>query len=180
MRYALMIMFSLAIVFAVTASPMPPQPELNIEGLVAVVEWVPEITEKGVEGMSGSLGGDRTFPAHYRVELVDCNIALAEGETEPAPDSWPGQKLGKQEKYSVSLNHPADDGLIKHGMRIKVLGYNQSGDEGGVWTKYKKIETEAAPTCPCMQHAEPTESSTPPTASAAADMPVDSTPDLQP
>ena len=95
MRYTLIVILVLAYAFAGMASPMAPQPELNIEGLVAVVEWVPEVTEKGVWGMSGSLGGDRTFPAHYEVELVDCNVALAEGEIDE-PGSWPGARLGKQ------------------------------------------------------------------------------------
>jgi hypothetical protein len=40
-------------------------------------------------------------------------------------------------------------------MRDKDLGYNQSGDEGGIWTSYKSIEREAAPRCPCEEHAEP-------------------------
>jgi len=123
---------------------MAPQPELDIEGLIDVLEWVPEVTAKGIWGMSGSLGGDRSFPAHYRVELVDCNVALAEGEIEPAPNFWPGLKVGKQEKYSLTLNHPADDAFLKPGMRIKVLGYNVSGDEGGIWTTYRNIATETA------------------------------------
>lgn len=180
MRY--LITLTMVIAFAVTsfAAPMAPRPELDIEGLIATVEWVPEVTEKGVWGMSGSLGGDRTFPAHYQVELVDCNVALAEGEIEPDPGFMPGIKLGKQEKFSVSLNHPADDGLLKRGMRIKVLGYHESGDEGGVWTKYRKIETEEAPTCPCMQHDESTASSTLPIASPAIDLPADSALDEQP
>lgn len=173
MRFLLTIIMVIAFAAAGTTAPMAPQPELDIEGLVAIIEWVPEVTEKGVWGMSGSLGGDRTFPAHYEVELVDCNVALAEGEIEPDPDFMPGIKLGKQEKYSVTLNQPADDGFLKRGMRIKVLGYNVSGDEGGVWTKYRKIETEVAPDCPCMQHAEPAASSTLPIASPSTDLPAD-------
>ncbi|EKD83434.1 MAG: hypothetical protein ACD_39C00682G0002 [uncultured bacterium] len=176
MRLAMMLLTSLIFAVSVIASPMPPQPELDIEGLVAVVEWVPEATEKGVWGMSGSLGSDRTFPAHYKVELVDCNVALAEGEIDPDQDALPVAKLGKQEKYSVTLNHPANDGLIKRGMRVKVLGYNVSGDEGGIWTTYKKIETEPAPTCPCEQSSEESDCSTMSTASPSIAVPV--TPDV--
>lgn len=155
MRSVFVILFSLFMVAVASAAPMAPQPELEIEGLIAVIEWVPETTEKGVWGMSGSLGGDRTFPAHYNVELVDCNVAVAEGELVPEEGSMPWLKLGKQEKYSVTLNHPADDGFLKRGMRIKVLGYNQSGDEGGVWTTFRSIERQEAAKCPCQEHVAP-------------------------
>ena len=154
MRYLLVAVMIVCFAISGMAVPMAPQPELDIEGLIAVVEWVPEVTAKGVWGMSGSLGGDRTFPAHYKVELVDCHVVLAEGEIEPPPDSLPGQKLGKQNNYSLTLNHPADDAFLKRGMRIKILGYNVSGDEGGIWTTYRKIETEPAPVCPCEMQSE--------------------------
>ncbi|PKL46509.1 MAG: hypothetical protein CVV42_16205 [Candidatus Riflebacteria bacterium HGW-Riflebacteria-2] len=155
MKRFLLLIFMLSLAILLKASPMAPQPELDVEGLIAVIEWVPERTEKGVWGMSGSLGGDRTFPAHYFVELVDCNVAVADGEIEPADGSMPWLKLGKQEKYSVSLNHPADDGFLKRGMRIKISGYHTSGDEGGIWTTFRAITREDAPTCPCENTEEP-------------------------
>jgi len=48
MRSVFVILFSLFMVAVASASPMAPQPELEIEGLIAAIEWVPETTEKGV------------------------------------------------------------------------------------------------------------------------------------
>jgi len=135
------------VVSCAVAAPMLPVPEVDIEGLIAVISWNPQVTEKGVYGMSGSLGGDRTFPAHYQVELVDCNVSFSSGENDD-PGSWQHFKTGRHEKYSLTLNHPQDDGFLKPGMRIKVIGYNRSGDEGGIWTSFKKIEFLTSVKCP--------------------------------
>ena len=155
MRYVMICILSLTMIACAMASQIEPRPELDIEGLIAVVEWVPERTEKGEPGMSGSLGCDRTFPAHYAVELVDCTVTLAEGESESSAGSMSKPKLGKTEKYSLTLNYPADDGYFKRGMRVNIKGYKVSGDEGGIWTSYRSASKTEAPLCPCQQNAQP-------------------------
>lgn len=152
MRLMLFSLFILMFSMSALASPMAPQPELDIEGVIAEIEWVPEITEKGIWGMSGTLGGDRTFPAHYVIDLIDCEISLAEGQEDFPPEFLRPGTLGKQAKYSFTLNHPADDGYLGKGMRIKVMGYQVSGDEGGVWTRFRSVgkiavSTDTTGTC---------------------------------
>jgi hypothetical protein len=123
------------------ASPMAPMPELDIEGTIASLTWVPEYHEEGMWGMSGSLGGARSFKAAYDAFLVDCKVDYSDKTLTDAEKSfYPEERIGEGKQMSLTLVHPEDDGYLKVGMRIRVVKYNEFGDEGGVWTRHEKIE----------------------------------------
>jgi len=105
---------------------------VTIEGTVVEVSWIPLKTAKGIPGMFGSARRDRTFPAHYKVKLA--NIVVSE----TAHEQYPFYKNGAS--ANVSLNHEEDDGYLKPGMRIKITDYQQGGDEGGEWSRFKGVE----------------------------------------
>lgn len=140
------------------ASPMASIPERDIEGTIASLSWNPEFTAKGMFGMSGSLGGDRTFKASYDVTLIDCVVNYSEKDLTPEELSmYQPVATGSINKMHLTLEHEKDDDFLKPGMKIKVEGYDKSGDEGGVWTRFRKIEilnqnscnpTEGCGSCP--------------------------------
>lgn len=82
--------------------------------------------------MSGSAGIDRTIPARYVVTLVDVSV-----EGKGAGKPWMLQEGGRAE---IIVNHDRDDGFLRKGMRIAVIGYLERGDEGGTWTSFEKIQ----------------------------------------
>jgi len=94
--------------------------------------------------MSGSLGVDRTIPAHFRVYLTNYSGVNADViGTLKTIYRWPvSDKLnssGMPEFIVLQLTNN-DKTLIKTGMKIRVRGYVLRGDEGGDWTSYKEIE----------------------------------------
>jgi hypothetical protein len=115
----------------VFAAPMKPIAVPAIEGTVKSVTWSAEKSVKGIPGMSGSAGVDRTFPARYTVTLTKTTVTA-----NPANDSCP-YKSG--EDIAVTLNHEEDDGFLKVGMSVKVLDYTMQGDGGGFRTTFSKI-----------------------------------------
>jgi hypothetical protein len=115
------------------SAPMMPWNPLTIEGTIEEVTWVPTETVKGIPGWSGSAAHDRTFPAHYKVILANIIVPKKTKAFDP-----PSYKSG--DTVTIKLNHDKDDGYLKSGMRIKVVDYKESGDEGGEWTYFKSVE----------------------------------------
>jgi hypothetical protein len=115
------------------AAPIPRTGPITLEGTIEDLRWSPEESHKGMPKMSGSLAHERTFPARYVVVLRDITILDGHGGYGLALD------VAKR-KATLLLVHPADDQFLKKGMRIRVSGYEEGGDEGGSWSKHVSIE----------------------------------------
>jgi hypothetical protein len=115
-------------------APLPQMKPIAIEGTIKTIAWIPENHVAAKPGFSGSLGKDRIFPAHYVVELIDTLVE----------NSGSSQGLSNQfksgENISVTVNHNINDGYLKKGMRIKIYDYKVSGDEGGTWYSFSRID----------------------------------------
>ncbi|MEM1292614.1 MAG: hypothetical protein AAGH67_14185 [Cyanobacteria bacterium P01_H01_bin.162] len=161
-------------------SPIPPVGPWTMVGQIASITWVPEHQEPAVPGMSGMLGCDRTFPAHYRVLLRTTHLAFDRDPAAPrswSPESlptevtlphrappppaqlrkrfwrwllqwfkkfWPRQKPKRSRPeprgFILKLPRAEPDGFLQTGMTIRVVGYCELGDEGGIWTEFKQID----------------------------------------
>ncbi|MEL6400721.1 MAG: hypothetical protein AAFR26_16875 [Cyanobacteria bacterium J06626_4] len=156
-------------------SPIPPVGPWTMAGQIASITWVPEHQEPAVPGMSGMLGCDRTFPAHYRVLLRTTHLSFDRdldglGDwgskllptqvslTHLAPPRkrfwrwllqwlrkfWPRQRPKRSRPeprgFILKLPHAEPDGFLQAGMTIRVVGYCESGDEGGIWTEFQQID----------------------------------------
>ncbi|RXK80674.1 hypothetical protein EST62_12590 [Chlorobaculum sp. 24CR] len=117
---------------AAQASMRPPVGPMNIEGVIETIAWAPDtfIKAKGIwrngqwHPASGTLGRDRTRRAHYRITLVDAKV-------ESLPGANHSRSFRSGAAITVFIAHPADDGSLKKGMRIKISDYTVRGDEGG-------------------------------------------------
>jgi hypothetical protein len=137
-----------AVLFGFTVSPAAPIPAIgpmNIEGVIETVSWEPDTFIKG-EGVwsdgkwfpfSGSLGHDRTRPAQYRITLKKTKV-----KNLPEADKSRSFKSGST--ITVFIAHPADDGYLKKGMKIRIDDYTIRGDEGGDWYSFSAIEIKGA------------------------------------
>jgi hypothetical protein len=133
-----------------SAAPLPPMKPVTIEGMIAKVQWSPDTKVKGRPGFSGSLGVDHTVPAHFRITLVNFQgVDAALGwrlngiMSDPvAPDADREQRP----PYLVVQLNGNDPHALTPGMRIRVREYVVSGDEGGTWTRFAKLEIISKPT----------------------------------
>ena len=162
-------------------SPAAPVGPWTIAGQIESIAWVPEHQEPAALGMSGMLGGDRTFPAHYQVLLRTTHLSFDRDSN--GPGGWGSQTLPTQVSlahlapprkrfwrwllhwlrkfgliqkprrsrpdprgFILKLPHPEPDGFLQAGMTIRVVGYCESGDEGGIWTGFKQIDVLPPPT----------------------------------
>ena len=116
-----------------TAAPIPRTGPITLEGTIEDLRWSPEQSHKGMPKMSGSLAHDRTFPARYVVVLREITILDGHGGYGLAVDV-------AERKATLLLAHPADDQFLRKGMRIRVSGYEEGGDEGGTWSNHVSIE----------------------------------------
>lgn len=132
------------------AAPLPDLGAANVSGTVIEAKWSPQELVKAKPGMSGSLGRDRVFPAHFLVRLkdyegVDAVKARAMnaflGQAEEQPKQQPPRKPAVLLLQLDSENQK----LLRPGMKIKVRAYAIRGDEGGTWTKYEKLEVRSVP-----------------------------------
>lgn len=131
----ILLLFTLAssLLFLAETAPIPKTGPLTLEGTIEDVQWSPVLTHKAMPGMSGTLAQERTFPARYRVILRDITIVEALGGYGISVDV-------DGRVATLLLNHPSDDQFLKKGLRIRVVGYEESGDEGGTWSKHVSIE----------------------------------------
>ena len=137
------ILFLYSLCSIVSAAPLPPFEPVNITGTIMMKEWFPETRVKGIPGMSGSAGRDRTFPSHFKVILenyegidtatarrINFLLGFSNGCSEPSE---------KPKHLLLKLPHQ-DKFFLDQAVRIRVRGYKITGDEGGTWTSYEKIE----------------------------------------
>jgi hypothetical protein len=112
---------------------------MNIEGVIETISWTPDqfIKAKGIWSngqwcpASGTLGRDRIRRAHYRITLIDTKV-----ESRPANHS---QSYTSGEVINICIPHPANDGSLKKGMRIRITDYTFRGDEGGDWYSFSSV-----------------------------------------
>lgn len=119
------------------AAPLPPHPAVTICGVVVEQSWTPARHEPGRTGFSGSLGRDRTFPAHVRVVLdnytgIDATVAQRINGLLGAPE------LSGIDRVALILPNDNPD-LLRGIHRLCVEGFTIRGDEGGTWTAYLRL-----------------------------------------
>lgn len=122
------------------AAPRPRIGPMTIQGNIETITWNPEKFRKGLytirngkrHNASGSLGHDRTVPAHYSIFLSGTTV-----HNEAGADPEYSFKSGA--KIRIVINHPENNGFLRKGMRITIYGYTVNGDEGGDWYRYRKL-----------------------------------------
>lgn len=152
-RQFLLLMFAIMMMgstTAVVAAPLPPMDPVTIEGTISQVRWTPDTKVKGRPGFSGSLGVDRTVPAHFRVTLVDFSgldkaLAWQINGIMSDPSSNPNADRRQSPPHLILQLNDQDPQALKSGMRIRVRDYVVRGDEGGTWTRFTKLEVLARP-----------------------------------
>ena len=116
---------------AAFSAPMMPIATMTITGTIESISWYPAQFVPGEPGMSGSAGGDRVIPSHYVVLLVDTTVE-ARGEGHVPYHSG--------DAIRIKLNHPADDGYLQSGMKVRIVDFRMGGDEGGIHTSFEAID----------------------------------------
>ena len=106
------------------AQPIGP---IDLEGVIHQATWYPAQFIPAIPMMSGSLGQDRTIPAHYKLQFEAVEVS------DRAEYS---RLLG----YGVMVSHAQDDGFLAAGMRIRIHGLQMLGDEGGMQTFLDRVE----------------------------------------
>lgn len=152
-RQFLLLMFGIMMIggtTSVVAAPLPPMDPVTIEGTIAKLQWSPDTPVKGRPGFSGSLGGDRTVPAHFRVTLVDFSgldkaLAWQINGIMSDPSSNPNADRRQSPPHLILQLNEQDSQALKPGMRIRVRDYDVRGDEGGTWTRFTKLEVLSRP-----------------------------------
>jgi len=146
-------MFGIVIIGSTTAAfaaPLPPMDPVTIEGMISQLQWTPATKVKGRPGFSGSLGVDRTVPAHFRIKLVDFSglekdLAWQINGIMSDPSSNPNADRRQSPPHLILQLNDKDPQALKPGMRIRVHEYIVNGDEGGTWTRFKKLEVISKP-----------------------------------
>lgn len=119
------------------AAPLPPFPPVNICGVIIEQSWIPTESVPGRPGFSGSLGHDRTFPAHVRIVLenytgIDATVA---GRINGFLSAAELSEMGR-----LALRLPTDNPELLRGVhRLCIEGFTIRGDEGGTWTTYRRL-----------------------------------------
>jgi len=128
----------------VLAAPLPPCGPYQISGKIADLKWYPERKVKGIPGMSGSTGRDRTFSAHFLVKLNDYKGIDSNNAIQITRNVDPSALKNKSADYipdfvTLMINHNGKR-YLKKGMTILVKGYTVRGDEGGTWSDYTEVD----------------------------------------
>jgi len=130
--------------FNTLAAPIRPIGPVDVSGTVSDLKWNPDKKIKGLPGMSGSAGVDRTVPAHFLVTLKD--FVGVDSKTALMMTRYVDWSAFKDEKdnfippFIILKINQNDNNYLKQGMFIKVSGYTVRGDEGGTWTYYTKVD----------------------------------------
>jgi hypothetical protein len=134
----------MALTGVLCAAPLPPLGKITITGTITQATWVPRATLKGRKGMSGSLGRERVIPAHFVVKLGDysgpsvrqawmlngfMNVSTSGTEDRSKPPA-----------ALVVWVNSEDSKALKDGMRIRLVNYTVTGDEGGTWTAIDRMD----------------------------------------
>jgi len=132
------------IIASLHAAPIRPMGPFDITGTISEVQWVPEEFRKGKPGWSGSLGHDRTIPAHFLVKLIDYDGVAAEHAITITRyisfNAYGDKNPSGMPPFVILKINSKDKTFLKSGMKIQVTGYSVRGDEGGTWTSYSGIK----------------------------------------
>lgn len=126
------------------AAPLPPLGKVDVTGTIADAKWVPEASLKGRKGKSGSLGRDRVIPAHFVVTLR--NYSGPNVRQAWMMNGFMGAKsegAGDRDKFPPTLLvwvNSGDRDYLKAGMKLRLVNYTVTGDEGGTWTSCERVE----------------------------------------
>ena len=132
-----------ALLAAISACPCPAAPlrpfaPVDICGRIVEQSFQPSETRPGRPGLSGSLGRDRTFPAHLRVIIND--YAGIDAATARRINAALGFTDLAERPTQVLLRLPTDNPTLLAGVsRICVEGFRITGDEGGTWTQARRV-----------------------------------------
>jgi hypothetical protein len=135
MRKAILITLVFAVIIwacVAFAAPTLPTDPVTIEGTIKEVRWHPARRIRATPGMSASAGKGREFPARYVIKLMDVVVR--------APSQGRGEVLRKTRAATVMLDHSMNDRSLKKGMRIIIFNYRESGDEGGTWSTFDRVQ----------------------------------------
>ena len=127
--------------FESRAAPLPGLGPFDIGGTVIEVRWFPKSEIKGIRGLSGSAGRDRTVSAHLQLTLAGftgIDHHTAQLLTHYVDPSDPLRTGVPSKTVLIRINHP-DPHYLRPGMRIGVRAYMIRGDEGGTWTSFSDI-----------------------------------------
>ena len=120
---------------AALAAPLPPIPAVDVCGTIVDRAWVPEEHLEAQPGASGSLGRDRTVPAHLRVILAE--VAGLSGDLAGRLSNYAGARAGEVPDGGMLLllevGEPDD---FARATSLCVAGYTVSGDEGITLTSF--------------------------------------------
>ncbi len=138
----LMAVAAAVMVSTAEAAPLPPFPEVNVCGEIVEQSWIPSRFVPGRPGFSGSLGHDRTFPAHFRIVL----------ENYTGIDATVARRINGflsivelSELNRLALLLPTDNPELLRGVhRLCIEGFSIRGDEGGTWTTYRRLVPASA------------------------------------
>ncbi|MCX6865552.1 MAG: hypothetical protein NTV46_04925 [Verrucomicrobia bacterium] len=133
----------LAATTILSSAPLPPLGKIDVTGTIEEARWVPMASLKGRKGFSGSLGQDRVIPAHFTVTLRD--YAGPKARQAWMMNGYMGVKTTGTEdrdKPPATLMvwvNSEDREYLKAGMKIRLVGYTVTGDEGGTWTSCERV-----------------------------------------
>jgi len=130
---------SISIISIAAAAPLPPFQPVNICGTIVEQAWVPTETQPGRPGFSGSLGHDRTFPAHLRI-ILEAYSGI-DATTAQRINYWLGfSQQPSEAPKRLLLWLPTDNpALLTSVRRLCVEGFSIRGDEGGTWTSFRQV-----------------------------------------
>ena len=129
---------------SIHAAPLPPLGEVDLTGTIAALKWVPEQKLKGKPGMSGSLGRDRTLPAHFEITLRPYSGPTAQQAW--MMNGFMGvRSTGAEDRSQMPASliiwiSSEDPHQFKPGQRLRIRAYTVRGDEGGTWTSHAGVE----------------------------------------
>jgi len=135
---------ALAGISILSSAPLPPLGKTDVTGTIEEARWVPEASLKGRKGFSGSLSRDRVIPAHFAVTLRD--YAGPSARQAWMMNGFMGVMTDGTEDRSkppptvVVWVNSGDRSYLKAGMRIRLIDYTVTGDEGGTWASCARVE----------------------------------------
>ncbi len=128
------------------AAPLPPAGPVDLCGTIVSAQWRAVQTARGIPGMSGTAGHDRTFPAQFTILLE----AVSGADTATARNINLAFGLSDKEAYEtpagprrvrLGLNHH-DPNFLDGATSLCIEGYSVRGDEGGTWTEHRRVSVK--------------------------------------
>jgi hypothetical protein len=119
------------------AAPLPPIPVSDPCGRVVEASFVPDAFIRGQPGMSGTLGVDRTVPAHFRIVIepvsgITPEVAARLNDAVLFRGGTPPTRV-------ALLLGSTDPQLFADVRTVCVRGYQLQGDEGSTWTHFREL-----------------------------------------